>query len=962
MGMKYTLLAFLFLATSSWAHSGAPRFKATRQFARGRILIEPRAGVSDADLEKTLAKVKGRSRKLGKGRLKMVDLSTQGSEEAAVAALAKNPNIKYAELDRQVEATFTPNDPYFSYQWHSTQVNLPTAWNTTQGAGITIAILDSGVDASHPDLAANLVSGFNVYDNNTDTSDVCGHGTAVAGTAAASSGNGLGVVGAAGQAKIMPVRVAYFDSVQNGCFAYYSTIASGITYAADHGARIVNCSYDTLPTSTAIQSAAQYLKSKGGLLFVSAGNRGIDEGLTPTDTMIVVSATDSTDMRASWSSYGNYVTISAPGNSILTTTMGNSYQYWSGTSFSSPLAAGVAALLMSARPTVPANIIEGFMYSTARDFGVAGRDPEYGYGRIDAAAAMQAVVNYNNVSDTQKPTALITAPVNGAAVSGVVTINANASDNIGVTKVELRVNNALIATDNSAPYSFSWDSKSLPNGSASLVVTAYDAAGNSTASSAVNVSINNDNTAPTVSITSPTANSKVSGVVTVNVSASDNVGVTKVEFKVNGAVFATGASAPFSFSWDSRTIGDSMVTLSATAYDAAGNSQTSVPVSVTVANSAPPADTQAPSITILSPVAGFSVADVVNVNMSASDNVGVTKVELKANGTLLATMTAPPYTYSWNTKSVANGAVSLTATAYDAAGNTKIATNSVTVANDLTAPTVSITSPTASAKVSGIVAVNASATDNVAVAKVVFSVKGVVAATVTSAPYSFNWDTKSVANGSAALIATAYDNAGNSKVSASVTVTVANDVTAPTVSLTSPTASATVAGLVTFTANASDAVGVTRVEFKVNGTLIGTDTTSPYSVAWDSKFVADGTISVVAVAYDAAGNSKTSTAVSMKVLNPTPDTVAPVVTIANPLAGSKVGLSVTVSAKITDNRALTGMTWTLAIDGAQVASGTGSSISYRWKTTTLAAGTHTVTIQAKDQAGNIGQSSVDVQK
>ena len=141
--------------------------------------------------------------------------------------------------------------------------------------------------------------GWNFYDNNSDTSDVVGHGTAVAGTAAAATNNSLGVASVAGAARIMPIRIS--DTTGS---AFYSTIAQGITFAADKQVRVANVSFLGLAKSASVISAAQYMKSKGGLVVVAAGNNGIDEAITPTTSMIPVSATDSNDARASWSSVG----------------------------------------------------------------------------------------------------------------------------------------------------------------------------------------------------------------------------------------------------------------------------------------------------------------------------------------------------------------------------------------------------------------------------------------------------------------------------------------------------------------------------------------------------------------------------------------------------------------------------------------------------------------------------------
>ena len=556
-------------------------------FAKSRFLVEPRAGLSPTALAKILSPHGGRARKIGQSNLYIVDLPATASEQAVVEKLAHHPLLKFAELDRRVKSTFVPNDPYYGSEWHLNRVGAPTAWDSTLGIGVTIAILDSGVDGAHPDLLPNLVAGYNFVENNTNTSDVCGHGTAVAGTAAASTNNGTGVAGIAGQAKIMPLRIAYFDTAYNGCYAYYSTIASGITYAADQGARIANASYGGLAGSSSIQSAGQYLKNKGGLLFVSAGNYGVNGNAPATTTMIPVSATDGNDVITSWSSYGDYVALSAPGLGIYTTSQGGAYDSWSGTSFSSPLAAGVGALLMAANPSLDNLTVENLLYSTAVDLGATGRDIYYGYGRVNAAAGVQAALARTVTVDTQPPAASLSAPLAGSTVSGLVAVDVSATDNVGVTSVALLVNGTTVAVGSASPFGFSWDSTGVPNGTATLVAVAADAAGNKTSSASVAVNVSNyiappttDTTPPVVSITNPVAG-RVSGNISVTVSASDNSGAAGISqwIYIDGTLKASGTGGSLAYNWNTHRVAYGTHTIDAVARDAAGNtSSTSVQV------------------------------------------------------------------------------------------------------------------------------------------------------------------------------------------------------------------------------------------------------------------------------------------------------------------------------------------------------------------------------------------------
>jgi thermitase len=570
------------LSASGILQAAPPTVQGKPDFAKGRILIEAKAGLSPEKLQKILGLHGGKGRKIGQSNIHVVDLAAHGSEKAIVEKLAHHPDLKFAELDMKIQNTSLSNDPLLGNQWHIPKVNAPLAWDSAQGAGITIAILDSGVDPTHPDLVANLVPGYNSYDGNTDTSDVCGHGTAVAGVAAARGNNSIGVAGIAHQAKIMPVRIAYRDATNGGCWAYYSTISSGLTYAADHGAKVANISYGGVATSASVQSVAQYFKSKGGLVFVSAGNDGLENLGASTTSLIVVSATGSDDGKTSWSSFGNFVSLTAPGSGIWTTSNGSNYGGWNGTSFSSPLAAGVAALMMSARPAFDGSQVEKLLFSSAIDLGATGKDIYYGHGMVDAAAGVNAVMSATNTADTQAPTVALASPLDGSTVSGQVAVNVSASDNVGVTQVELKVNGNRVAIDNSSPFAFSWDSKSVVNGIVTLTSVAYDAAGNARVSAPINVSVNNaivvpapDTIAPVATIASPVAG-VISGNVSIQAFASDNNGPAGISLTilVDGALKAKGTGGSLAYNWNTRKESKGSHKIDVVAKDAAGNSST----------------------------------------------------------------------------------------------------------------------------------------------------------------------------------------------------------------------------------------------------------------------------------------------------------------------------------------------------------------------------------------------------
>ena len=375
----------------------------------------------------------------------------------------------------------------------------------------------------------------------------------------------------------MPVRI----SDPTG-WATYSDIASGLTWAADHGARVANISYK-VTTSSTITAAAQYFQGRGGVVASSAGNDALFDASADNPYIITVSATDPNDALYSWSSTGNNVDVAAPG-CVYTTTSGGGYGSACGTSFSSPIAAGVAALILSAKPSLSPAEVTGIVRSSADDLGTPGFDPQFGAGRVNAARAVAQAGGGAPppAPDTLAPAVSIAAPTTGATVSGTVTVSVSASDNVGVTSVSIAVDGAVVCSFNAAPFSCSWSTKTTGNGSHTIQATAKDAAGNS-ATAPATVTVSNaaaDTTPPIVAITSPKAGSAVSGNVAVTVSYSDNVGVVRVELAADGTPVATATSAPFTTRWNSRKAPPGAHVLQVKACDAAGNCSFSPPITV----------------------------------------------------------------------------------------------------------------------------------------------------------------------------------------------------------------------------------------------------------------------------------------------------------------------------------------------------------------------------------------------
>jgi hypothetical protein len=486
--------------------------------------------------------------------------------------------FEFLEEDLRVPPMAVPNDYYYGFQWHLRKIGAPAAWDISKGSEkVIIAVLDSGVDPGHPDLAGKLLQGYNFYDNNYDTNDVTGHGTAVAGVAAAVTDNGLGVAGVGWRCSILPVRVT-----DRSGYVSYSTLSKGLIYAADRGARVAVIAF-RIYGGQSVSSAAKYFMDKGGLVFAAGGNTGSYVGDPDNPYIISVSGTTSSD--SAWGSYGPYIDLSAPCSGIYTTLRGGGYGSMGGTSLSAAIAGGVAALIFSLNPSLGPGKVEEILESTAVDLGAPGYDTRYGWGRIDAERALRKASEISiQAVDTTPPKVSITSPSNGSTVSGNVLVRVEASDETAVAKVEIYRDGGLLATITQQPYEFSWDTGNEQNGVHRLQAKAYDKANNVGASSIIEVTVSNsvgDTKPPTVRITSPSNGARVSGYVAISVYASDESGISRVEFYIDDRLRLIDYSSPYSYYWNSGTVVNGYHTIKAIAYDKNGNrAEASITVNV----------------------------------------------------------------------------------------------------------------------------------------------------------------------------------------------------------------------------------------------------------------------------------------------------------------------------------------------------------------------------------------------
>ncbi len=335
-----------------------------------------------------------------------------------------DPNVEFAQPNFVSHASATPNDPFYSsaynFQgyddlWGLKKINAGAAWDVTTGStNVVIAVIDSGVDATHPDLTANMwrntdgSTGWNFINNTNNAADDYGHGTFVAGVAGAVGNNGQGVVGVNWNTRIMALK--FLDSTGSGSNA---NAAKALQWAADHGAKVINNSYGCNCVDKALQDAVGYAHDRGAVVVVAAGNGqrdasgnflgtidALDNAPASADQAITVGSTDHNDAKAYDSNTGPKLDVTAPGVDILSTnpasvpagggrfSCGTAYCIGSGTSFATPHVAGVAALLLTKDPSLTNEQIRQILRRNSVDLGAVGKDNTFGYGRLDANRAV----------------------------------------------------------------------------------------------------------------------------------------------------------------------------------------------------------------------------------------------------------------------------------------------------------------------------------------------------------------------------------------------------------------------------------------------------------------------------------------------------------------------------------------------------------------------------------------------
>lgn len=648
--------------------------------------------------------------------------------EAALAKLRALPEVAIAQPDYVYHALFPPNDPLYPQQTLLSVIRAPQAWDITQGNGaIAIAVLDTGVDYNHEDLRDKILTwGTDTVDfvnNDSDPMDDESHGTGVAGIAAATTNNSLGVAGVGFNVRILPLKV-----LSAGGGGSTSWAISAINYANSRSeVKVLNMSFGGYGADPAERTAIDNAFNNGKLSIAGAGNDGADTEFYPAaftnSVAVCATRTDppNTDVKWSYSNYGNvsnpWVDICAPANEgMFTTRLGGGYTGFGGTSGATPVVAGVAALIYSVFPTFTAQQARNKLLSTADDIYALNQSscggpcgppgiPQslLGSGRVNAQRAVQGG---GGGGDSTPPTVKITSPVNNSIVKGMVQINATALDNVGVERVDFLVDGVPVGSDTVPPYSATWNSDTVNETTHTISARAFDA-GNNSAEDSVVVTV--DRTPPAIVFTTPQSIGGnpplLAGTVPVQFNVTDKSVVNRLDFFVDNVQRATLAP-PFSYLLNTVSLSDGLHTLRGNAADAAGNIGTAT---LTVRS-----DNTRPKVEINSPKSGDLVSGIFTVDTTISDANKIGSAAFYVDGTLKGTTSNPAsdnVTFNWDTTREIGKNHTLLLDAFDKAGNENSATVSVILINDLIPPQVAISLPPNNSKACGNIRVAATASD-----------------------------------------------------------------------------------------------------------------------------------------------------------------------------------------------------------------------------------------------------------
>ena len=324
-----------------------------------QVMIQFMPESSQQDRNAYIRSIQGRSRRnIDKISTYVVTLPPNSD----TSSFPESDIVARIELDYKAVATQVitpPNDPRYGEQWAPAVMGVPQAWAQLDANApiVVVAVIDSGVCLNHPDLAGKIIGGYDFVDDDAEPQDVFGHGCGVAGVIAANINNGAGIAGVAPNARIMALRV--LDETGIGT---YSDISAAIVYAADNGAQIINLSLAGGQNSEIMSDAIDYALARNVMVIAAAGNFNTNLPFYPAalPAVIAVGSVDPDLQKSSFSNYGDYVDIQAPGRDILTTSINGDYELMSGTSFAAPQVAGISAMIEAF--DVPLNMEAGVVF------------------------------------------------------------------------------------------------------------------------------------------------------------------------------------------------------------------------------------------------------------------------------------------------------------------------------------------------------------------------------------------------------------------------------------------------------------------------------------------------------------------------------------------------------------------------------------------------------------------------
>ncbi len=431
-------------------------------------------------------------------QLKAVKVGVPSPKEGEfIAAMRGKSGVRYVEKNAIVKAVYNPEDPYWIYQWNMRIIQANYAWNIHGGSpAVKVAIIDTGLDYTHFDLDDHWVPyGRDWVNDDGDPWDDNGHGTHCAGIVAAEIDNGIGVAGVA-QVSLTAEKVLGMDG--SGTF---DNLAQGVVHAADReGVEVISMSLGAYYNSNLMKDACQYAWDKGSIIVAAAGNDNLRRRFYPAayETVIAVAATDSYDGKASYSNWGSWIELSAPGGDgfnpfewVWSTYPYNSYTFMTGTSMAAPHVSGLAALVWSYEPGLTNQELREHLRKTADDLGSEGKDNYYGYGRINAYRALNELGPVDN-----PPECSIVDPVEGQTISGVYRVKVKATDDNLVSKVELSIDSVgyfeITTNFDGTHYFYDWDTTGVDDGSHTLDARATDAAPQTTYAPSITVTVDNE--------------------------------------------------------------------------------------------------------------------------------------------------------------------------------------------------------------------------------------------------------------------------------------------------------------------------------------------------------------------------------------------------------------------------------------------------------------------------------------